>query len=235
MCGVLCPMIDGDNSQKLYTPTSTQIKRVLHPGLKLCSHPVINKQGSFLWFQTRHQLCALVKLLGETVMCNIQKRCPRVDKSIKLQENDKINVVVGSCNQEDPFQAQTVKDGIDFRFDGVNELWIDIRYHQYVYEASVSSCPSQYLRHVIQQLDPRDASNSGISISNFTSVESEQSEPTITLGSEFKHGVGQLYRVIGIDQAASQVVTAECRCPSNGANVTLPLVHVVEVIRNRLE
>jgi hypothetical protein len=185
----------------------------------------------------RHQLCALVKLLGETtVLCNIRKRCPCVDKSVNLQENDKINVVVGSSNPEDPFQARTVKDGIDFRFDGVNELRIDIRYHQYVYEPSVSSCPSQYLRRVIQRLDPtRDASDSGFGIlSNSTSGESEQSEPTITLGSEFEYGVGRLYCVIGIDRAASQV-TAECRYPSNGANVTLPLVYVVEAIRNRLE
>jgi hypothetical protein len=80
-------IIDGDDSHKLYTATSTRIKRVLHPGLKLSSHRVINNQGSFLRFQTRHQLCALVKLLGETVLCNIQKRRPRVDKSVKLQEN----------------------------------------------------------------------------------------------------------------------------------------------------
>lgn len=76
----------------------------------------------------RQQLCALVKLLGETVLCNIRKRRPRVNKSVKLQENDKINVVMGSCNPEDPFKARTVKDGIDFRFDGVNELRFDIRY-----------------------------------------------------------------------------------------------------------
>jgi hypothetical protein len=220
-------IIDGDDSQKLHTETSTRIKRVVHPGLKLSSHRVINKQGSFLRFQTRHQLCALVKLLGETVLCNIRKRCPHVDRSVKLQENDKINVVVGSCNQEDPFQARTVKDGIDFRFDGVSELRIDIRYRQYVYEPMVRSCPSQYLRHVIQRLDPRDAAS--------TSGESDiPAEPTITVGSEFEYGVGRLYHVIRIDRAASQV-TAECRYPSNGANVTLPLVHVVEAIRNRLE
>jgi hypothetical protein len=215
-------IIDGDNSQKLHMETSTRIKCVVHPGLKLSSHHVINKQGSFLRFQTRHQLCALVKLLGETVLCNIRKRRPRVDRSVMLQENDKINVVVGSCNQEDPFQARTVKDGIDFRFDEVSELQIDIRYRQYVNEPMVRSCPSQYLRHVIQRLDPRDAAS--------TSGESDiPAEPTITLGSEFKCGVGRLYHVIRIDRAASQV-TAECRYPSNGANVTLPLVHVVEAI-----
>jgi len=88
---------------------------------------------------------------------------------------------------------------------------------------------------VIQQLDPRDAGDSGFCIlSNSTSGKSEQSEPTITLGSEFEYGVGQLNCVIGIDRAASQA-TAECRYPSSGANVTLPLVHVVEDIQNRLE
>ena len=64
-------IIDSNDSQKLHTETSTQIKCVVHPGLKLSSHRVINKQGSFLWFQMRHQLCALVELLGETVLCNI--------------------------------------------------------------------------------------------------------------------------------------------------------------------
>ena len=66
-------IIDGDDLQKLHTEMSTQIKHVVHPGLKLSSHCVINKQGSFLRFQTRHQLCALVELLGETVLCNIRK------------------------------------------------------------------------------------------------------------------------------------------------------------------
>lgn len=163
------------------------------------------------------------------MLCNIRKRRPRVDKSVKLQENDKINVVVGSCNPEDPFQARTVKDGIDLRFDGVNELRIAIRYRQYVYEPTVNSCPSHYLRRVIQRLDPRDAADSG-----FAGESDEQPEPTVTLGSEFEYGEARLYRVISIDRAASRV-TAECRYPSNGAPVTLPLVHVVEAIRNRLE
>jgi hypothetical protein len=81
-------------------------------------------------------------------------------------------------------------------------------------------------------MDPRDSkSDDGIDIS--TSESESESEPTIALGSKFEDG-GRLYCVIGIDQAASRV-TAECRYPSGGGNVTFPLVHVVESIRNRLE
>jgi hypothetical protein len=66
-------VIDGDRSHKLKTQITKKIKRVLHPGFKLCSHWVLYKEGSFLHFQTRSQLCALVELFGETVLCNIQK------------------------------------------------------------------------------------------------------------------------------------------------------------------
>ena len=220
-------ILDGDDSQKLHTETSSRIKRVLHPGLKLSSHRVISKGGSFLRFETRGQLVALVNLFGETVLCNVRKRRPRVDRSAMLMENDKVNVVVGSCNPEYPFQARSVKDGIDFRFDGVSELRIDVRYRQYVYEPMVMLCPSQYLRRVIQRLDPRD----GVSTSDNSEI---PADPTVTLGSEFEYGDGRLYKVIRIDRAASQV-TAECRYPLNGPNITLPLVVVVEAIRNRLE
>ena len=204
------------------------MKCVLHPGFKLCAHRVVNTESSFLRFQTRSQLCALVGLFGETVLCNIRKRHPCMDQSVKLLKNDKLNVVVGSRHQEDPFKARMVNDGIDFTFDGVNELRIDIRYCQYVYECSVSRCPSQYLRRVIQRLDPRD----GNSDNAMYALESE-SEPTIALGSEFEDG-GQLYFVISIDRVASQV-TAECRYPVGLGNMTFPLVHVVESIKNRLE
>jgi hypothetical protein len=128
---------------------TTQIKRELHSAFKLCSHWLANKEGSFLCFKTRSQLCALVEVLGETVLCNIWKQRPCVDKSVKLLEI--CNVVVGSQHQEDPFKAWTVEDAIDFRFDGVNEFWIiDIRYLQNFYKPSISRCPSQYLRCVIE-------------------------------------------------------------------------------------
>jgi hypothetical protein len=106
---------------------------------------------------------------------------------VKLLENDKFNVVVGSQHQEDPFKVWTVRDGIDFRFDGVNELRIDIRYHQYVYEPSVSGCSSQYLRRVIQQLDPRD-SKSDNPMGTSSSFSESKSETAIVLGSEFEDG-----------------------------------------------
>jgi hypothetical protein len=194
---------------------------------------VVKKEGSFLRFQTRSQLCALVELFGETVLCNIRKQCPRVDTSVKLLENDKLDVVVGSHHQEDPFRDLMVKDGIDLRFDGVNELQIDIRYRQYIYEPSVSRCPSQYLRCVIQRLDPRDGKSDNAIGGISTSFSESVLEPTIALGSEFEHG-GRLYCVIGIDRAASRV-TAECRYPAGGGNVTFPLVLAVNSIRNRLE
>jgi hypothetical protein len=168
-------VIDGDRSQKLQTQTTKRIKRVIHPGLKLCSYLVVNKKGSFLRFQTRRQLCALVELFGETVLCNIQnvskKRRPHLDKSVKLLQNDRLNVVIGCRHQEDPFKARTTKDGIDFMFDGVNELRIDIRYRQYIYEPSISLCPSQSLRRVIRRRDPRNG-ESDIDISSSSGSES---------------------------------------------------------------
>ena len=195
---------------------------------------MVNKKGSFLRFQTKRQLCALVELFGETALCNIRKRFPRLDKSVKLLQNDKLNVVVGCRQQEDPFKARTAKDGIDFTFDGVNELRIDIRYRQYIYEPSVSLCPSQYLRRVIQRLDPRDG-ESDIDISSSSGSESEsesESDPTASLGSEFDYGEG-VYCVIGIDRAASQV-TSKCTYPLGGGNVTLSLAIVMHAIRDRL-
>jgi hypothetical protein len=125
-----------------------------------------------------------------------------------------------------------VNDGIDFRFDGVNELRIDIWYRQYVYEPSVSWCPSQYLRRVIQRLDLRDGKSDN-AMGTSTSASESESEPTIALGSEFEDG-DQLYCVISIDRVASQV-TEECRYPASSGNMTFPLVHVVESIKNRLE
>jgi hypothetical protein len=128
-----------------------QIKREFHSAFKLCSHWLANKEGSFLCFQARSQLYALVEVFGETVLCNIWKQYPCVDESVKLLENDKFNVVVGSQHQEDPFKDWTVEDAIDFRFDGVNELQvIDIQYLQNFYKPSVSGYPSQYLRCVIE-------------------------------------------------------------------------------------
>jgi hypothetical protein len=218
-------VFDGDHSQKLNTQKTTQIKRVLHPGFKLCSNWVVNEKGSFLRFQTRSQLCALVEVFGETVLCNIWKQCPRIDKSVKLLENDKFNVVVGSQHQEDPFKARMVKDGIDFRFDAVNELRIDIQYHQYVYEPSVCGCPSQYLQRVIQRLDPSD-SKSDNAMGTSTSFSESKSEPAIVMGSEFEDG-DQLDCVISIDCVAS-LVTPECKYSTGGGNMTFLLFHVVE-------
>ena len=149
---------------------------ILYPPEWRCSN-----EGSFLHFQTSRQLCALVELFGETVLCNIRKQWPRVDTSVKIVENDKLNVVVGSRCQEDPFKYRTVKDGIDFRFDGVNNLRIDVRYRQYVYEPSISRCPSQYLRGVIQRLDPRDSNSDNVIVTSTPAVSELQSEPTIAL------------------------------------------------------
>jgi hypothetical protein len=59
------------------------------------------------------------------------------------------------------------------------------------------------------------------------------SEPTVSLGSEFKDGGRLLLRVISIDMAAL-LVTAECSYPVGGENMTFPLVHVVESIRIRV-
>jgi hypothetical protein len=156
-----------------------------------------------------------VELFGETVLCNIRKQRPR-DLAAK----------------KTLFVYCTVNDGIDFRFDGVNNLRIDVCYRQYVYEPSISRCPSQYLRGVIQRLDPRDANSDNVIVAS-TPVSESQSEPMIALGSELEDG-GRLYCVIGIDHVASQI-TAECRYPTGGDNVTVPLVLVVESIRNRLK
>lgn len=63
-------VIHGDSSQKLHTQRTKKRKRVLYPGFKLSAHVVVNEKGSFLRFQTKRQLCALVELFGETVLCN---------------------------------------------------------------------------------------------------------------------------------------------------------------------
>jgi hypothetical protein len=66
-----------------------------------------------------------------------------------------------------------------------------------------------------------------------TSASKSELEPTNALGSKFEDG-GQLYCVNSINQVASQVI-AECRYPTFSGNMTFPLVHVVESIKNRLD
>jgi hypothetical protein len=85
---------------------------------------------------------------------------------------------------------------------------------------------------VIQQLDPRDSKSDNV-MGTSTSFSESKSEPAIVLGSEFEDE-DQLYCVISIDCVAS-LVTAECKYPTGGGNMTFLLVHVVESIKNRLE
>jgi hypothetical protein len=98
------PVIGGDKEQKVNTHSSKRIKRLLQPGLVLSSHCVVYQLGSFLRFQTTLQLCALVELFGETILCNVRKRRPRLSTLVNLGKNDRINVIVEALCRESPFQ-----------------------------------------------------------------------------------------------------------------------------------
>jgi hypothetical protein len=100
----LSPVIGGDKEQKVNTHSSKRIKRLLQPGLVLSSHRVVHERGSFLRFQTTLQLCALVELFGETILCDVRKRRPRLSTLVNLVKNDRINVIVGALCRESPFQ-----------------------------------------------------------------------------------------------------------------------------------
>ena len=99
--------------------------------------------ADFIQFETKQQLCELVSIFGETILCNVQKRV-KCGEPKMLKALDTMNIIVGSRTAEDPFKWYTENDGVDFLFNGTNTLCISIWYWQYVYLPS-KHVPWRYL------------------------------------------------------------------------------------------
>lgn len=75
--------------------------------------------ADFIRFETKQQLCELVSIFGETILCDVWKRVKH-GKPKTLKALDTMNVIVGSRMPEDPFKRYTENDGVDFLFNGTN-------------------------------------------------------------------------------------------------------------------
>ena len=87
----------------------------------------------------------------------VRKRKPAVISPEKLQENDSLNVIIGSNYREEQFVRRTSEGGVDFLYDKVQTLRIFVRYRRYQYRVSTETnrpinCPAEKLARIIERL-----------------------------------------------------------------------------------
>ena len=156
--------IGRDCAQHMHLTTKKRSLRVLEPGMLLTAVRA-SYACELLRLETKDDLDALCKgLLGEMSLYEVRKRKPAVISPDRLQENDSLNVIIGSEHREEQFIMRTGETGVDFLFDKVQTLRIFVRYKRYQYRLSTGTqmpinCPDEKLASIIQRL-PRNI-NSG--------------------------------------------------------------------------
>jgi hypothetical protein len=186
-------------------------KRVLESGLELKSL----KQGFsslFVRFETEEELRVLSTVLGELITMEVRKRRPKYKVVESLHLNDIINVVAGSEAREEPFVFRTVKQGIDFIFDGI-QVRIKIRYQRFQYALPLATrSPSTLLSRGIERkrllaAGESDSSDDEVLVANLPP------EIVAKVGREFEFS-GRVYQVQSINKVA-RTVAAKVMWPVN--------------------
>ena len=183
--------------------------RVSQSGLILVKAAQVSKSCKILRFETKAHLKHLCTVFGESSTAGQRCRLPKISAPKPLYLNDVINVVCcGSDIGESEFNARTVRDGIDLEFDGRNELFISVRYSQFLaYTAKclvLNEC-DPLLSSLIRRCDPIqrdicDESDDDEEIDNTMDGEDgDDSKITIRKGSEFEDRDGCLYRVASMN------------------------------------
>jgi len=165
----------------MHLTTKKRSLRVLEQGMLLTAVRA-SYACELLRLETKDDLDALCKgLLGEMSLYEVRKRKPAVISPDRLQENDSLNVIIGSEHREEQFIMRTGETGVDFLFDKVQTLRIFVRYKRYQYRLSTGTqmpinCPDEKLASIIQRLP-----------SNINSGENEDEALRVVIdGSEFE-------------------------------------------------
>ena len=146
------------NEMRVEKSAVRQIVQVVTNGAR-CHSTGPSRRSFILRFVTNSELCIFCGLLGECALIGVRKPRPKLNDSREILENDGVNVVVGSHNRPPDFKRHTVKNGVDFEYDGVN-LRVVIRYTTYflkVHPATgeVRMCPSARLVRILRREDTR--------------------------------------------------------------------------------
>ena len=203
----------------LHEPYIRTIKRVrceMTAGITLHSYRDEEEQ-TFIRFETVQDLHHLCGLLGESSLTGVRKRRPAVSGNVTrdtLAVNDILNVIEGSTKREDPFRYRTCCCGIDFRFNGADELRFSVRYVRYQYKTAVrgNGVPidgQAALKRLIMRADPGGNEYDGMTITNGSNCDSDDSEVIVDTAAQFEHD-GRLYSVISVTNSE---VDAECVFP----------------------
>ncbi len=207
--------------------TKKKSLRILKPGMLLTSVRA-SYDCELIRLETKDDLEALCKgLVGDMALYEVRKRRPAVISPEKLQENDSLNVIIGSEHREEHFYARTQVPGVDFLYDNLQTLRIFVRYKRYQYRLSTGTqkpinCPSEKLKRIIERLP-----------SNVNAAPESEDEAinVVVVSSEFEVG-NEVFRVEKVDKAAK---TALCSTLGNGREATFDFQEIASLIIERME
>ncbi len=94
--------------------------------------------------ETNDELQGLCNILGEATTVGVKKARPPVEESrnrMTLIDGDILNVVLGSQSKEEPYRHRTTWTGVDFRFNGRDEMHFTIWYIKDVYDPDKKGIP----------------------------------------------------------------------------------------------
>ena len=120
-------------------------------------------------------------LIGDMSLYEVRKRKPAVISPEKLQENDSLNVIIGSNYREEQFVRRTSEGGVNFLCDKVQTLMIFFRHRGHQHQVSTETkrpinCPDEKRARIIERLP-----------SNVNATESEDEAAAVVVdGSEFE-------------------------------------------------
>jgi hypothetical protein len=192
----------------MHRTTKKRSIRVLEEGMLLKAVRA-SYECELVRLETKDDLDLLCKgLVGDMSLYEVRKRKPAVISPEKLQENDSLNVIIGSNFREERFVRRTSEGGVDFLYDKVQTLRIFVRYRRYQYRVSTETnrpinCPDEKLARIIERLP-----------SNVNATESEDGAAAVVVaGSEFEIDEA-VFRVKMVDKAAK---TALCISVDEGS------------------
>lgn len=203
---------DADGNSSCGVSSRTRVYRITESGLTIKAAR-IQRSCAIMRFETKAHLRQLCTILGESATAGQRCRLPRVSSPKTLWQNDIINAVFGSNEHEPIFNARTIRDGIDFEFDGSSELFITIRYRRYAYRADLQDCDPLLASLIChgRLADSAEGDEDYVLSIDEDNADAEYSSITIMSGSEFADDVnGFLYRVTRMDSTS---VYAKCFFP----------------------
>ncbi len=203
----------------------------------------LQKSCTIMQFSTKTELKGLCQLLGESVTAGQRCHLPKSSEPKSLWINDIINVVRGSDAREACFSTRTPRDGIDFEFDGLCELFITIRYSRYAFTQNTSllgiagGC-DPLLYSLIARCNPYKRNYDGGEEDNASiSSNHNNSETEVVINeSDFEDSDGCLWRVTSKNTSC---VVAKCIYPKlnnvmHGCMKSFDLALAKQLIQQRL-